>query len=207
MPYRKPIKMSKTTKWLVGLVAVLMVVNIALLATIWLKRNGTTGPPAFKGNARDFLVDTLSLNDSQVRNFDSLRQAHFKKIDDDKRKLLFLRDRLFALLSEKDTSRIKTQIKDFLQQKIGEVQADIDLETFRHFYQLRSTLNEQQKQRFDSVIQNVLRTLDPRGNGPGGPMPHEAPPDEGRDGMLPPPPNGPPPRKSTGDLLKSPFHF
>lgn len=180
--------MNKTTKWLVGLVAVLVVANVALITSVWLRKDATASRPAFKGgDARDYLVNSLSLTDAQTQTFDSLRKEHFETIAQYKSTMRFLKDRLFRLLSEKDTNRIKAQITGYLQDKIGDVQAKIDLATFNHFYQLRSTLREEQKQKFDSAVQNILRTLDPPANHP------EGLPPPGRDGMLPPPPEGAPP--------------
>ena len=182
--------MNRTTKWLVGLVALLVVANIALVATILLKKDEVNKQPLFKGDARDYLISNLSLDGVQIKRFDSLRQEHFKRINDYQTTMRFLKDRLFGLLRENDTNRIRTQIKDYLQQKIGDVQANIDLETFHHFYQLRSFLNEQQRQKFDNTIQEVLRTLAPGGlrpPRPGGGMQNPddrrgPPPGEGPDG-------------------------
>lgn len=182
-----------------GLVAVLVVVNIALMATIWVKKDAAVAPPQ-RGDAKEYLVKTLSLNKAQVEDFDSLRNEHFKKIAEYKQAMRFVKDRLFSLLNEKDTNRINTQITTYLKEKIGDIQANIDVETFQHFYRLRSLLNEQQKQKFDSTIQDVLRTLDPRAAGPddlmpGGDRPGErmGPPPGGPGGMRPPPPGGEPP--------------
>lgn len=183
--------MNKTIKWLVGLVAALLVINIGLVATIWVKKDQAGKQLPMRGDARDYLVNSLSLTDNQVKNFDNLRQEHFQKIREYQTTMRFLKDKLFGLLNEKDTTVVKTQINNYLQQKIGETQAKIDIETFNHFYQLRSTLSEQQKQKFDSTIQQVLRTMAPRG-GAMPPPPGEGS-REGRPDRMGPPGEGPPP--------------
>ena len=57
---------------------------------------------------------------------------------------------------------------DTSAQIIGAIQTKIDLETFSHFSQLRSLLNVEQKEKFDKVIQQVLRNMGPRGGPPPG---------------------------------------
>ena len=75
-----------------------------------------------------------------------------------------LKDEFFSQLSAPRNANTDT-----LAQRIGIVQAQIDLETFDHFSQLRSLLNEGQAKKFDNVIQDVLRTMGPRqGPPPGG---------------------------------------
>lgn len=174
--------------------AVLVVVNILMAASIWLKKDGAV-PPQPPGDARDYLLKTLTLTDGQTKAFDSLRRGHFERMKAYKTQMRNAKDGLFAGLKEPHAAQT-----DSLAQKIGSLQATIDLETFNHFSQLRQLLTADQAKKFDGVIQNVLRTLDPRaprpegfaprGGGPGG---RTGPPGEGPDGMRPPPPGSEPP--------------
>jgi Spy/CpxP family protein refolding chaperone len=176
--------MNKATRWLVGLVAVLVVANIALVATIWLKKDGAGKQLPFRGNARDYLVKSLSLNEAQVQAFDSSRQGHFERVKQYKDQLHSVKDRFFDLLSDSRPDSTKERLKLALQEKAGELQGKLDAETFNHFYQLRSTLNPSQKQKFDSTIQEVLRTMAPAGPHPPRPGAGMQNPD---DRMGPPP--------------------
>ena len=179
-PYRKRIKMNKQTKWLVGLVALLMIANIGLVATIWLKKDEAFKAP--HGDARNYLVKTLELNEEQVKAFDSLREKHFERINNKRRMIAFLKDRLFGMLSENQNSQTKNELMTSLFQKLSELQEDIDKDTFEHFSQLRQLLNDKQKQKFDTTIQQLLRNLGPLPEGGQGPPPP--------DFRNPPPPNG-----------------
>jgi hypothetical protein len=73
---------------------------------------------------------------------------------------------------------------DGLAEKIGDLQADIELEIFTHFSAIRELCNEDQKQVFDSIIEQMLRSGEKR-NGPQGdlPSPGQGP---GPGGNLPP---------------------
>jgi hypothetical protein len=172
--------MSKGTKWLVTLVMVLVLANIGLAASIWLKKEEAkpqkgTQP---KGDAREVLISSLSLSQMQVHTFDSLRKEHFDRVRLYREGMRALKDQFFAQLSEPRNAHTDT-----LAKMIGEVQAKIDLETFDHFSKLRSLLNKEQQQKFDETIQDVLRTMAPKGPGPQGlpgrrmgPPPHDGPP-------------------------------
>jgi hypothetical protein len=165
--------MNKQFKWLVALVVLLVVANLALVATIWLKKDRDIKPKG--GDAKDYLVEQLSMTGSQVSSFDSLRKGHFERMRKFQDEMKYLKESLFNQLKEPPSRQ------DSVAQKIGELQAKIDLETFDHFSALRSILTVGQKKTFDNVIQTVLRNM-ARG---GGPPPQR--PEEEEDQPLPPP--------------------
>jgi hypothetical protein len=166
--------MNKQSKWLIGLVALLVVVNLALVASIWLKKEKDVRPKV--GDAKDYLVEQLSMTPSQVRSFDSLRKGHFERMRKYQDEMKYLKETLFNQLKETSPQH------DLVARKIGELQTRIDLETFDHFSRLRSSLSEEQKKKFDNIIQIVLRSMAPGG----GPLPGFRPGEEG------PPPGVPP---------------
>jgi hypothetical protein len=156
--------MNKQSGWVLALVVVLITVNIALIATLWLKKDhNPVYPPR---DAKNYLVESLSLTTDQVNSFDSLRKEHFERMKGYQDEMRHLKDNLFSRLNQPNAN------PDSLSQKIGELQGRIDLETFDHFSKLRSILNEGQKNKFDNIIQDVIRTMGPRG----GPPPPEGPP-------------------------------
>lgn len=144
----------------------LVLTNMVLLAIIWIKKDEAVKPQ--HGDARTYLVKNLSLNDRQVKTFDSLRQGHFEKMDESRRKLQFVKDRLFTLLSDKQNDSVKERLIGYLKEKIGELQGELDVETYNHFYHLRSALNVGQKQKFDSTIKDLLRNMATKESRPGG---------------------------------------
>src|SRR5437763_736656 len=128
--------MNKATRWLIGLVALLAAANIVMAASIWLKKDEAGRPQPQGGDAREYLVKSLSLNNAQVKAFDGLRKAHFERMKGYKEKMRELKDGLFAQLNKPRSTHA-----DSLAKQIGELQATIDLETFEHFSGLRSLLN------------------------------------------------------------------
>lgn len=179
--------MNAQIKWLIGAVVALVVINIALVAFVWLRKDGNAQQRG--GDAREYLIKTLSLNEQQQKTFDSLRDGHFEKMKGYNEQMHHLKDALFEQLKSAGNPSA-----DSIAQKIGQMQTKIDLETFNHFSQLRAILTKEQAEKFDNTIQDVLRTMGPPGrNGP--------PPGNRPDGDRPPlngdrpPPDGdrPPP--------------
>ncbi len=163
--------MASTLKfnWLVIAVIFLAVVNLAALGFIWLEKQKVNDRPHGNRDARDFLVNELALDKKQTQQFDSLRTIHFKEMNKRREEMRQLKDRLFdGLKIENDTAA------NTIAQQIGILQKTIDLNTFQHFAALRKICTEEQKQRFDRVIQDILRNM---GRAPGG-RPEGPPPGE-----------------------------
>lgn len=69
--------MNKQTKWLIGLIAVLVIVNISLMATIWMEKKERTPATTDDGN---FFIKELKLGKGQQVAFDSLRKEYFERM-------------------------------------------------------------------------------------------------------------------------------
>jgi periplasmic protein CpxP/Spy len=160
--------MATTSKlnWLAIAVIFLAAVNLVFLGYIWLERKDETKIFQQPHDARDYLVKQLRLNDVQEKQFDSLRKGHFEQMKTDREEMRRLKDDLFSQLKNGNGSG-----ENGIARQIGEVQSRIDLNTFRHFASLRAICTEEQKKRFDEIIEDVLRNM---GRGPG--RPDGAPP-------------------------------
>jgi periplasmic protein CpxP/Spy len=173
----------KKFNWLAVLVAGLVLLNIGLLGTVWLKKKPEAVSEKFppKHDARDLLISELELDSMQVKSFDSLRKDHFNEIRGYRDAMRDLKDDLFQAISKPDGSQ------DSIAAEIGKLQSKIELATFNHFAALRNICNEDQKEKFDEVIHDVLRSMGrPQGHGDG-PPPRGRPP---RDDEHPGPPPG-----------------
>jgi hypothetical protein len=108
--------MNTQAKWLVGLVAALVIVNLGLVAFLWLKKDEKLLVPQ-RRDARNFLVRKLSMNEQQVKLFDSSRRQHFEKMRQYNEEMRLLKDKLFGLLKEGDTAK-KNEMTGFLKDRI-----------------------------------------------------------------------------------------
>ena len=173
------------------LVGLLMVANVALIATIWLKPTQTRPqPPASPIN----FIEKLQLTAQQNKEFQLLSGAHRVKIDSLKKLGKDAREHFFAQLKDNTANK---RLLDSMSAVLGTYHQLIEMETFQHFRTVRSMLDARQQPVFDSLIINVLQHMPEQphfkgdGMGPGGREGHPPLP----EGNQPPPPdgNGPPP--------------
>lgn len=185
-------QVSKLKIWQ-AIVVILLLVNSTVLVFMWLHRRGG-GRQEPGGNAKEYLVKQLALNEQQQKQYETLRSGHFasmQRINDETKNL---RDHFFDNIS---TPVADSALINSLSKKISEEEIQRQELTLYHFRKLRSILNKDQQQKFDVIIKDVLRMM---GRPPGPPNrqgpPHEGPPIE-RQGDEDPhhqaPPQGPPP--------------
>jgi Spy/CpxP family protein refolding chaperone len=185
----------KNNKLLPVLTILLLVVNIITLAMLWTnnKRPGHDAgfPPAGPGPLFEFVTKELNLDEQQQRQYKMLREEHQllqRPLVDSIGKA---RDAFFDLL--KDSTATDAAIETNNQQTIA-LQGKLELVNFKHFQKLRAICNTKQQQKFDEIIQIVLRRLGaprPHGNRP----PGDHPPKDGEPLPGDMPPQGPPPEK------------
>jgi len=154
-------------------IIVLLLVNIATLCFMWVSHNRHGGahlPPPHHGrggpNAFEFLVHELKLDESQVKQFEEMRNQHHKNVQDVQEKSHDMHHRFFDLLAKNDSTSA-VQLADSMAQ----YQKQIELLTFNHFMKVRAICKPDQQKKFDEVINEALRMMAPP-KGPGGPGPH-----------------------------------
>ena len=157
-----------------ALVWVLVVLNVFLISSIWLKRDGThpgpdQGPPGGE-KASDFLAEQLHLSPQQTTDFTTLKHTHHEAVMALQEKGKELHQVFFDQL--KNNSVDSVQIKE-MAAAIANNQTQIELLTFKHFVQVRKLCDDKQRQKFDEIIQEVLQRM----SGP-----------HGKQGPPPPPP-------------------
>ena len=169
---------SKQFRWMAMIVGLLVIVNIVLVATIWMRKEESEKPAAPRGgDARSLLIKELNLTSDQQKKFDSLRRMHFDEIGEYRQEMRHLKDDFFSRLETNEPG-------EPVARTIGEVQSKIEMSTFNHFRAMRNICTKAQQEKFDDIIQDVLRNMAPRPGGAGGP-----PPPGGDDHHPPPPPD------------------
>ena len=173
-------------KWTVIL---LLLCNIGLILTIWLKPAAQMGPG--RESPRDFVIRNLKFSDDQVKRYDLLIKDHRQAMDRLGHEAMEYRQQLFANLKNENAA----VNPDSLAQLAAKNQKEIELVTYGHFKEVRKICTDAQKPEFDRIIGDVIRKMN--GPGHGGPPPHDhqGPPPDGDHGGPPPPEDrdGPPP--------------
>lgn len=175
---------SKPWKWMVG---VLTLLNVTLLVFILMQKGHhpmpspmMPPPPANQGGGpAQMLIHELKFSPDQIKSFDVLKEKHHEAIIKLRDEGHELRDNYFELLKSDnpDINLIKEK-----GTQIAANQLAIEETTFNHFKDVRNLCTPDQKKRFDSIINDVIKMLGKRGPPAPGQHPHGGP--EG-----PPPPH------------------
>jgi periplasmic protein CpxP/Spy len=176
----------------------LLTANIATLGYLWTHKNNAGGntqlPPPPAGQVFEFVTKELQLDSVQQVSYKKLREEHQvgqRPLQDSIRKA---KDVFFELLKQSSPDEIIVQQ---LSSKVAAAEQQLELFTFKHFQKLRAICTAAQQQKFDEIIQDVLRRMAPakRPQGPpppgirgGMPPPPGEGPGPGGEGMPPPPP-------------------
>ncbi|MEO8887386.1 MAG: periplasmic heavy metal sensor [Mucilaginibacter sp.] len=176
----------KNFKFLMIIVILLVIINCVLLGSLWFTkyRMSPPPPPDPPQRANEYLIKELKLTPAQIKQYDTLREHHFEKTKALNEQIRQLRDAYFENIQ---TPVLNTKATDSLEKKITANTATLDSTTLFHFRKLRTILDNDQKTRFDKIVQNALHMMGGPQNGPqGGPPPQQMRP-PGRDDRMPPP--------------------
>ena len=170
-------------------VLLLVLCNIALIATIWVKPNFPGGRRP--ETPRDFVIRNLKFSDDQVKKYDALINIHRTSMDQLRKESMDYRTQLFNKLHENTNQGITP---DSLSQLIAINQKQIELATYNHFAQVRAICTDAQKTTFDKIIGDVTKMMSGNKRGgihPGdqGPPPRREGPDAPENGRPGPPEN------------------
>ena len=166
----------------------LLLCNIGLVATLWLKPGMQKGGPG--ETPRDFVIRSMHFTDDQIKQYDLLIKDHRQSMNKLRHDAMEYRKELFGSLKNENGGANT----DSLATLIAGTQKQIELVTWNHFAQVRKICTDAQKADFDNIIGDVIKKM----NGHGGPPPRDRlgnpPQQEGDDNRPPPPgPDGPPP--------------
>jgi protein CpxP len=151
-------------RWLLVLVAILLLTNIATLSIYWFKKPNHEGGPGHDSGNREkrmgqFMVDQMKFDSTQEAAYWKLRDtmiATQRPVIDSMRDA---KKRFFDLLNQSgatDSSALITRSNE-----IAALQKRLDLATFRHFQHVRAICRPDQLQKFDTVIKEIVNRMTP----------------------------------------------
>jgi protein CpxP len=157
-------------RWLLVLVAILFLTNIATLSIIWFKKpkphNPVNDPAKREKRMGQFMVDQMKFDTVQATAYWKLRDSLVtiqRPVMDSIRiaKLSF-----FDMLNQPN---VNDSLLVARSNEISYLQKRLDLLTFRHFQQVRAICRPDQLQKFDTVIKEIVNRMTPfRRNRQGG---------------------------------------
>ena len=193
---------STNNRWFTVIMLLLLTANMVTLALLWTNKKPDRGflnpPPPPGGQAFEFLTHELKLDAAQQEAYKKLRDDHQMQVRPLQDSIGKAKDSFFDLLKQANVT--DSMVENF-SRKIGNLEQQRDVFTFRHFQKLRAICNKEQQIKFDSIIQQALHQMAParrpgpgigqqgpgfeKRNGDAAPMPGRKPGDR-----RPPPPPG-----------------
>ena len=123
---------------------------------------------------KSFIVKELGFNAAQLEQFNKKSKGHHETMIRLSDSIKALKDKLFSTLSD---DSITEETIDSISSLICEKETEKEKEVFYHFKMIQDIANDQQKEKFNSILMDALRQGD-HGN---------RPPPNGEEGHRPPP--------------------
>ncbi len=146
-------------KWVGVITSVLLIANIITLTMLWIGNRHPDGnlplpPPPGGSPAFEFVVKELNMDEQQQKKYKALRDEHHQQQIPLGELLAKAKDDYFSLLRDSTVSDSLLLQHSARQMAIMQ---QIELINFRHFQKIRAICNSTQQQKFDSIIQDVLK--------------------------------------------------
>ena len=145
----KNILNNKIAAWLIGL---LILANIATLTFFWighLKNQRNHSP-------KEFLAKSLHFSETQKNAYFELAKDHNESANKIREQIKINKEELFQLLK---SEKIDDSIKKNAALKISISIQALDMLTFEHFKKIRALCTEEQKPKFDELIQKMVNSV------------------------------------------------
>jgi hypothetical protein len=152
-------KLLSNIKFLWIVILVLIILNIASIATHWIKQDEVWDRSrrfSFRTGQRDhFLKQELNLTPVQQVRFDSLMIGHRSQLESLVAEIRSLREELMGMIRNQEF----TAEAEELVREIGKKQQELELLNYQHFRDVLGICNEEQKQVF---LETIKRAVGPR---------------------------------------------
>lgn len=160
-------------------VVALIVTNLGIIGYLWFERtqnfNSTDRMPPgermqrpegkppqdrmlSEGGPKEFLIRELKLDEKQKEDFGKLVDEHRTEMKRIREKIRKEKDDLWKEITKPKSENSSVERS---AAEIGEDQKQIELITFAHFQNVRELCNDDQKKKFDEVIQEALKMMSP----------------------------------------------
>lgn len=141
-------------KVLLIIVGVLLVVNLAvLLLFVNMKQTGRPGRNWGRQGMVEVLEKKAGFSKQQLQAYQELRDQHWKKLKPLLADMRNARDSFYKLLYVPD---VPDSALSHAADVIAQRQKAIDLQTFRHFQQVRGLCDDTQRPKLDSLIHQFM---------------------------------------------------
>ena len=151
----------RNNKTLVFIIAILLLSNIALLYSFVTKGGKNDHPESEKStSARKYMIETLTnevgFNQEQIAQYEQMSDKHKQIIKPLFQEIKLTKDSLYKMLEE---AAVSDSTVNYYLNMIGEKQKSIDQKIFYHFLSLREICTAEQRSKFDTVVQRIVKNM------------------------------------------------
>ena len=136
-------------------IVVLLILNLATLGTFWFFKSGKS-QESFRKNrphkVEKFLINKLDFDSRQSQELGRLMEEHRAGAIEILKSMQTYREELYDAISSEDSLQVEQ-----ITGRIAAAQATLDKATYYHFRSIRQICTPEQRQKFDSVIKEVIR--------------------------------------------------
>lgn len=141
------------------LVIILLLTNLLLLFFfVWNKPDdaGRSSNRGKGGEVMQLLEKQVGFSKQQLDQYKQLKDQHWERMKTSFGDLRAARDNFYKLLNE---NSVPDSVLTAAADSIGAKQVVIDLQTYRHFREVRGLCTPEQLPHFDSVVQHVMKKM------------------------------------------------
>jgi len=143
-------KQFTQNKFLVLLVAILLVANLCVMLYFFVFKNHE---PEKSRPVSDFMQKELGLNAEQTEKFKHLRDEHRAAVKPVVEEMKRLKDSLYNLLQDPQSNDSSVQA---IAERIGDKQEEWEILIFHHFEKVRAICDSNQLPKLDTLVHRMI---------------------------------------------------
>jgi periplasmic protein CpxP/Spy len=156
---------SSRSRRLIVIIIILLFANIGILAFFLWPKGKEDGPPKGGYGVAETLKREVGLDSVQSKELLRLRSEHWKKMKPLFEDLQESKNNFYALLKSPETP---DSVINNAAALIGERQRLVDIQVFQHFRNSRLVCTPQQRPKYDSLVQIIIKRMSGQSRGNGG---------------------------------------
>ncbi|MBO6587306.1 MAG: periplasmic heavy metal sensor [Gracilimonas sp.] len=166
-------KIETKFKWALTGFLVMVLLNAALLTTIWIKKSGNRDGRSYRDNDRNpnvihrYMQRELQLTDTQADSLSALRKSHFQEMRVLRKELNVDRRAYFDFIMSDEANN--DQKRDSILTELTNQYSLIENMFYTHMTDMKEILNSEQQERFEQLMRETF-IHDRKGDNM--PMPH-----------------------------------
>lgn len=137
------------------LVTLLVVLNVSVLALVWLRPAACGHPPRPHGPdaPRGGLAGELGMTEEESLRVEVIQKEHFRKLEGYRQQIVAQRLEAFQHFGRPraDSAAARAALA-----KIGDIQAAIEIERYAHFHDVLALCTPEEARRFQEILPKIL---------------------------------------------------